>query len=469
MRILIPLVLLVMILTRLVWMQLRDYQAHANYRALVNQTRLVDEVPDRCRLNRTRSDSLMLKEFNEAKDVRSKAGYNWFHSPGYIAYARLGCQEGEFRPDNLVRLNQWLLVSFVALGVLILRMLTRSWTFAMIGAAVLLSRGHLLSLNGDVGPWALSSVVVMAWVCAMLHFFLTGSPIIFASSMIFLAIGCTIDPVFWTLGLALPTLLAGSLLFRRYLAVPVLQRFRAEQRKLKRLLRRGKLKVYDGSVLTGLALDLVDGLVGSRGKDRRLIYPNAFKKTGSLLFQTLKEPFTLWVLQKRRGIKINAVCIVTTVGLFVLAFFLQQGVNSANNPSIEWLFSGSELKMLWLSTFLEDVIALVDWHLGVSVMLIIICALQGPAVGLKGFFEFSWLIIIAYLVATCGAVAYDYVDFHVIRQLESSFGVWSMMVWSRSPQILIWFEPVFLITGMTAFYNLLVIINQRWADRKLRD
>src|SRR5690606_10963411 len=94
----------------------------------------------------------------------------------------------------------------------------------------------------------------------------------------------------------------------------------------------------------------------------------------------------------------------------------------------------SYIHPVWLATFADDVIALVDWHLGLSMFLVTLSALQSPAAGLKGFFEACWLVLVAYLCATAAALVYDYMAFQVVQRLESSFGVWSMMAWSRSPQ-----------------------------------
>jgi hypothetical protein len=159
-----------------------------------------------------------------------------------------------------------------------------------------------------------------------------------------------------------------------------------------------------------------------------------------------------------------------TVLLAVVTFFIQaQSIDIAlkNDAAHRHVVEG--LGYLWLHTFIEDLTILLDWHLGLSIVLIGVCAFQGPAKGLKGFFEISWLVITAYALATLGAIAYDWVDFRVAKNLESSFGVWSMMAWSRSPQVLVWFEPVFLVLGLAAIYNLLVIVNRSWSVRRLRN
>src|SRR3954451_22535224 len=98
-RIAVPLILLIMVLMRLVWMQLRAYPAVPEARALVSLDVVHRGAEAGCPHAVTRAGPVE----DGSRRALLQAAYEWVASPGYVLLGSFGCQGDLLEAPRAVR------------------------------------------------------------------------------------------------------------------------------------------------------------------------------------------------------------------------------------------------------------------------------------------------------------------------------------------------------------------------------
>jgi hypothetical protein len=451
----LPLLMLVMILMRLVWMQLRVYPVTTTGVGSASVERLVQ------------ADRLPCKPLEAAlgvtliPDADAGLGNNapkW--SPAWAWLLEKSCPDGRALDSHVTRLNQMLFGVTVLLAAFLTRFLASSWTLAAIVAAMLMSRGSLLAQLGQIGTDALVMCVIGIWSAASAHFLRSGSTAMLVASLMCAVVGALIDWTLAVLALALPTLLVLGHFRRAVLAGPVLQRFREVRRQFRQ--RRFEKSSGEGERLAPWMAKVrwLLGLDFESDPDRETWRPETSR--GSL-FRPIDVPFAVSVSTGRfRSLKLAVSGALTFVLAALLGWstasiegdpsLLGQQLRSAWSSSLaaplmvgEWSTFGQQV-LLWLTA----ITAPLDLHVGVSLLFILICARQSPAEGLVSFLEATWLFLLAFL----GLLALSLVA-------GPRGGLWERPV-------LVWTQPLILSLGVICVVNLWQIVEARGAQKSTR-
>ena len=159
-KVILGLILVLMVLMRLVWMDLRDYSITIDPHVVS----LLSTEPgsEKCSLD----DSGV--SFPQ-QPIALKHLPDWAESRLYGFYLSLSCDGGQLNVPSYIRMNQGLLILCVVLCVIITRCFARDWLLCLSTAAILLSRGRLMTANGDISGQNLVMSLMTFWFCALCH------------------------------------------------------------------------------------------------------------------------------------------------------------------------------------------------------------------------------------------------------------------------------------------------------------
>lgn len=176
-----------MILLRLVWMDLRSY--------------VITYAPqNRYAFDRSEATGSCRRSFSLRQIGPDRPAHGSWERPGWadaVIYQNLvlaSCRNGVFHDAGFVRYNQGLLIACLVFCVLLSRLMARSWVVGLIVAVALLSRGRLISANGQISGDALIAVGLAIWALFMGHWLRSGSWWIYLGSYVVLAGLTTLDP-----------------------------------------------------------------------------------------------------------------------------------------------------------------------------------------------------------------------------------------------------------------------------------
>jgi hypothetical protein len=106
-----------------------------------------------------------------------------------------------------------------------------------------------------------------------------------------------------------------------------------------------------------------------------------------------------------------------------------------------------------------------DLHLAVSLVVIVLCAVQSPAAGLSSFLEGVWLALIAGVLLAAAACLSDAADFGLVRSLVEA-GIIDPLAMGVTPRpVMLWLEPAVLSLGVAGVYNLMKVLDTRMAEK----
>jgi hypothetical protein len=472
-RIIVPLVLLTMILMRLVWMQLRSYPVVIERRAVAAFDYLREAVDDSCVfVPRTPFSNPPRARASTAAAARMRVSVTrWQVSPAYALLAYVGCKEDALDEGKIVRLNQWVFAATVLLATLMTRFMASSWTVSLIVGAMLLSRGRLLAEIGHISIDGLAGLVVTAWLMACTHFLRTGAAASLAVALVVVVAGAQLDRSLAALALAMPLLLLGGYLWRRRLARPVIRRLRGTSHRLAQ--RWGPL----GGAATW-PQDDPEGAVGRLTSSLRWVLgmefppPAAAESAGRPnyerggLFRTITVPFLLWAYPKKRWLRLSLVWLAAGLGAAAMAV----GIYLMMAGSDGFAGFGTALAHLdgversWLPSWLAATEERFDLHLTTSVLILVMCAWQSPAAGLSSFLECSWLALLGAVLLCVAAGCTDFVDAALTAGLQAAGGRTPDALLGLRPAIA-WLEPGLLSLGVAGLYNLMKVVDTRFADK----
>ena len=457
-KIFFAIVLLVMILMRLVWMELRTYPPRLDGRARVTFSESAGEEGPVCRLSMPQAGrGRALPPFVEA------TSRDWFASSGLGWFAQLLCEDGRLAPAAFIRTNQWLLILTVAAGVMLTRFLTSSWVLSLVVGASLLSRGRLIAGIGTVGSLPLVTLGTALWFLCLAHHLKTASRAsLVTAALLPLGLGF-FDPALGALSAALPLAVWLSRLSLGWTVVPLMRKLRVEQyhdriysetgRPVHGLPERGPAPVLTRVRST---LGLGDSKPGYQSLEVRF-------RRGSLL-KTIGVPYLLYIHHKARfrtfSTWVAGLAVVVIVS--VLVWFAGNKTGSVGLFETAWVDTFKvELPQGWTRYWITAWLVPFDLDMVIAMVLIALCALQSPIYSLVSFWEAVWLLLIALVLATLAAYVWDTLD--AVRMLTEAGEVdrFFFATLARAPKVLLWFEPLFLSMGAMAVYNLLKVLDSR--------
>ena len=478
-RTLVPWTLMVMIVMRLIWIQLRDFQLEPTPRGQAS-AELASRALDRsCDALAQPGRGLKALTPPSPLGMLGLAGHRvdapgerarlalgaQLASPALVAFWTLVCQLSPHDERAIIRANQGLLLIIVFLAALLSRFLTSSWTVGLIVAVVLLSRGRLVAAVGSSGGDLLVMLALVTFMAAAAHFLRTGARFsLWMMALVGLA-AATADRSLTCLTLALPVLLVGGYVGRRRLARPLLSRWRRMRRSsaLGRFPVQTPVPVQTALAQAGRALRLALGAEPAPAEpmgDR----PTSDQRGG--IFATLSVPFLVWAYRDRRWFRLTmaffVVCAMAIATNVLWAAALTQGdpFGGLLPAELAWTTARGAAKLL---TFGRAAIDVRDLHLIVSFGIIALCAMQSPAAGLPSFLEAAIMATAAALLTLLGASVADSVDRAWITHVAvaSAADVPARATETRS--VVLWLDPLILTMGVAGLYNLAMIIDRRRA------
>ncbi len=461
-RYVIPLVLLVMILMRLVWLQLRSYNLDGSYRGLVSVYYETKDTMGGCIPEQQQGGGALLSEFQLMKDLQAKPKYQRVASPGFQVLTRLLCSHGQLVLRDFLRLNQWVFLISIFFATCFVRLLTRSWILAMATTTVLLSRGHLIANIGEISYDGVLMMLVTAWMAVLVHYFRSGARATLVFLSLIVIVGSMFDLVFVILPLSLCVVLVLGFVLRRYLLQPVIARFRSEKKRIQTIIETGGIRLYEGGVINGAVATILQWLV-NRPKVPDESTRDIWQVEAKMRFLgSLTQPFALWVYQNRRWLKLLAVAFGTIVTAGLVGMVVMRHVYDIGG----WRHVASAELWTWARDWLAGLLYPLDLHYAVCLTIIILCAVQSPALGLPNVFEATWVLIFAILFMATASLVLDLMDLTILNSIESSVGRWSILAWTRSTKVFVWFEPTVLSFGLAGFYQLITVGEQSSLRRK---
>ncbi len=462
-KVLFAITLLVMILMRLVWMNLRTYPELPSERALISLEFYKALDLGQCNINIEASTSLS-EIARERLDLLHDQ-LAWLVSPAYVGFAYLGCLDKELGFGRLLTWSQWALMATAFLCVLLARFLTSSWMISLTVGAVVLSRGALMTRLSFVSIDAFVMFFTTLWMSCFAHFLRTGSTFILTLAVVTVAIASLFDFSFAFVGLALPLLLTVAYVFRKKLAAPVMIRLREEKRRKDSIIKSRpseaikRFGFWDRTIKT-LRRYIKKGLPGQP----KVEIGNHFQRGG--LFQTIDIPFAVWAYHLNRWRNISLGWGLVTVGivsfniLFILLLASSYGKVESLDDLVLRAVSYDYFDWIWIKNWLATATLPIDLHYIASIVIICFCALQSPADGLVSFLEAVWLFLIASCMLLLASFAFDFVDFSLfVNRFDVDFAYLMTSRFQRQP--LYWIEPIVLTFGIAGLYNLVKVVDSR--------
>ena len=395
-RFLVGFALLMMILVRLVWVQARTYPPSGHTQFVLGRS----VAPAGCL-------PAAVDEGGSQSSVHALTSV----PAARRLWARMSCRGGMFKPEIVVRNNQYLLFGTVFASVLLVRIAARSWLVALIAGTILLSRGRLIAAVGDTSWEWLFTCLLTFWTANLAHFLRTGVRASLVSLSGWALLLAALDPAFGALGAAVPLAL---------LVIPLLRR----------------LRMFRGAL-----------------QARELRHPS-----GPGLLRSLDSSFAVWASEAWRWREMIIVSAALAALIAASAVALDHSgvagaiVTARATPPADW-WRG------WLASALR----LVDLDVCVTLGVLGTAAFLPPTRGLPSFWELVWVVATAAVLIGTGVLLVDSVAVGPVADWVS-ISAYPLVSLSRSSRMLLWLEPALLSLGLVGIFNLGKIANSYLAE-----
>lgn len=452
---------------RLIWMQLRVYPPEYVQRAVASLVMGSSLAREACAPASIGVLDMELAErtvrVNFERDVN-------LLSPVIAVTGFVLCKLDQGDGKAFVRLNQTLLGATILSAVLLARFATSSWMLSLIVAAMLFSRGMLLADLGAITSSYVMMFLLMFTATCFSHFFRTGSRATAILGVASMALLSLVDRALWMLAVVpLGLLFSGWLLTRDLFAHRIRQAAQRVQASSLSTLKNQSEQVDFGSQFArlagtfrwffGMEFEPKDEARSLRSKDER----------ASGLFRVLPVDFLEWIFSQQRWLKLSA----AVVALFFAAFLFDFGFSRAltgwsASGYITHLFPISELVNVLSAQFptiFWRQMERVDMHFIVSFFVLILCAVQHPKAGLRGFFELAVFVSFLIVVVVVASVFTDVAEYrwamdHYRLKYQQPLGnIYGIRNWLQ------WLEPLILTMGVVGFYNLMKVLDTRFTGK----
>lgn len=431
-KIFIGLILVTMVLMRLIWMDLREYSISLDPKAaflLSGASEILD-----CSIE---DDSILFPQ----QKIPLKHLPDWADSILYQYFLGLSCDGGVLNTASYVRMNQGLLIICVILCVIITRFFARDWILSLSTAAILLSRGRLITANGDISGQSLVMTLLTLWFCVLCHWLRSGSTLTMLLSICLPMVITTVD---FSMGLLCLVLLMASFslyLLRKALAYPLFGRLRKDLAKSRKDAAAWSPPVTKSY---GNFWDKVRTVLGWGETIHWAYRPLIQRYQTGALFRSLNVPFLLWIQHKKLWRRLLvALFLVSATQLAFLTYY------SVFQIDISIVGSHANFKE-WLQTLLIPV----DLDIAASLSILTLCLFFGPVWGVMSFWEAVWILGWTLVLAVSGAFLWDQASY---------MGASSLGVALKAGEVLLWFEPILITFAIIGVFHL-----ARGADQKAR-
>lgn len=495
----VPVLLITVIQMRLVWMQLRDYTIYTGPRSESAEVLTTGSQSSLCRLTPVPSQR---PESQFVSQWLAPPGLRWLFSSTCAKNPR------DFA-KNLVRFNQWTFVGTIGVLALAARIMTSSWTLALVTAATLLSRGVLLTALGQIEGQHQIMFVCALWFCALAHFLRTGSALTFVIAAAAAAIGGVFEPGLSVLMLSLVALLIVGMIVRGFAKTgPYLSpSFAPPRRSMQKVYGPPKMEqntagtsareigekgetLKTAATTSSLGMDpllwrwikFVRELVGldvAIRPDSAETPPLKKRYSRGGAFQPIEVPFLFWAFPdpqlegRSRFFNIAAGTLFCTGMAVVIQcsayWWMASHGGGTMDPAAFFGQAGHVLRTAFVEGFpphvfigwFEELTRPLDMHLYLSLAALLVAAAQRLGTGLSGFSEASWLALIALTFLIGVGVWLDAGDMMVV-----STGVGRIPAVIAVRPVFLWFQPIILTMGIVAALHLLRVSDLRLAPRK---
>lgn len=462
-RIILPLTLLVMILLRLVWIQIRQYQVQiepTSAYALV----IDDVIEKHCAESNHLESRKMVARPGERACLYLNAPEDLQHlltrNNGMASLLSV-VFSNNISLANLLKMNQWLLIGNAFLAALLARFLSGSWIVALISSTVILSRGSLVA---DVAIISMDRYLVFFttfWFALLIHHLKTGSKVsqygLVITSLFLTYLDLAFLGLFW---IPVVAILLGFMGRKSCLQLirKVWGQHRSQLHKIPHYIDK---EIADDGLRKGLhtAMSTVRFMLGMEISSAS----NSAKPTllfsfvpGSL-FRPLKAPPFLWFFRGRRWFHyLIQASIIATLASLMMVF-----VTKEHFTFLDWklIFSHwDELITLWSQQWDymvgNEYSRRFDVHLMGCMVIVWICALPRFYNPEDGFFEAVWLLIASLAVIGISSFLVDIVDIGQLQKLSVTDK--SLYYELYKPQSAIkWLEVVLLTFGTIGVYHMI--------------
>lgn len=176
-KVAIPLILLGMILTRLVWMQIKPIQPTLDLKLHSQLENLPDPSSPVCQ---------MPSPF--------EPGLSTYAEPVYAFLYDSFCQFSGYQGKTLVRWNQGALFLTVLFTATSIRILTSSWIIGLAVATTILSRGSIMNTLDRISIDSLIHLLTSLWFLFFSHYLRSASSVTLVASSIVALVSSLIEP-----------------------------------------------------------------------------------------------------------------------------------------------------------------------------------------------------------------------------------------------------------------------------------
>ena len=365
--------------------------------------------------------------------VNSPAGIStWQNSWIYRLYAKLSCSKGSFSPERYIKHNQVLLVTMVTFCIFISRLFCRSWLFCLIVAAVLLSRGRLLTEIENISGLGLTTTIFTIWAFTMFHWLKTASFYMYAISWLVLLALVELESSLATLLLGVPSLLLLIYRFRKKIIWPVMRQMNSDWKMLRNTFTFTRKRAFE------LEQREDADLAVHAYRQKPLSDQSDLDSLGSM-FRPLKFPFTLWILTGGRLLRYLKIHMLLS-GMIILILLIGKHWVGTINFDLSYDISA------WLTIGLANL----DLDLSIAACIIILGLLMKPPGSLLSYWEAQWFLAIVVTLMTFTIFIWDFgfvggSNYHAFKISSLTF----------------WLEPVTLCMALLGIYNFLYTINKK--------
>lgn len=403
------------------------------------------------------------EEYLPIKNSSPDAGYLYspLASPGFIALAKNLCEKGRLVLSKYVDWNRACTILAALFMVFSVRFLTSSWVLGAAVGAALISRGSMLARHGDVGPDAIIMLVVTGWFAFFSHFLKTAATMSLFGMLIFGVIGVVLEKSLLVLVASIPMGCIAIFMFRGLL----LDKFMKSKNSAKRVpLKTSNTSYVSHIIMRGEKIWRKSFSELSKRVSNTLPISASisFKRGGS--FETLNIPFSLWLLKKRRWIKMVGGWGVVLVLLGALVLYLDYLVFQISSSASYFTFKNDVankfifLKGDALETWLGGQMLSVDLYFSLSVFVLGVYALMSPHPRMNALKETISFLIISVLAVGLFSFfldSWDYTVFHYLSERNDlEVSAYAMPI----RPFLYWFEPVVTGIGISGLYSFIMLM-----------
>lgn len=389
---------------------------------------LLDESSNTCAVE----DDLVTRSPSGVLVSRPAGLSTWQSSWIYRLYAKLSCSKGVFSAERYIKHNQVLLVTMVTFCIFISRLFCRSWLFCLIVAAVLLSRGRLLSEIENISGLGLTTTIFTIWVFTMFHWLKTASRLMYGISWLVLLALIELESSLSILLLGVPSILLLTYRLRKKILWPVMRRMNADwkrQRKDFTFTRKRAIEFEQGED-TDLAVQATRGQHFQAKSDALGL---------DSIFRPLKFPFTLWILTGGRIFSYLKVHLVLSLILILYLLIVKHWSGVMDYNAHQDVYA-------WLKVGMANL----DLDLSIATCIIISSLFVRPPGAILNYWESLWFFVVISILATFAAFIWD---FSLVGPYQyNDFKIASLAFW---------LEPVALSMSLLGIYNFLYTMNKK--------